>query len=423
MTETTPFRLAIIGSGPAGCYLAQSVLRARPGTEITIFDRLASPYGLVRYGVAADHQHTKAITRQFDRLLQDPNVTFAGNVEIGTDIKFDVLREHYDATVLATGLTGDRPLGIEGDRLSGVYGAGTLTRVLNTHPGEQAALPELGDHVILVGGGNVAIDLLRFLVKSHEQYDQSDIADHALEGYLSSPAKSVTLLNRSSAADAKSDPQMLKELANIARAHYSSPEFSLETGDADTMDRTAAARVAAFGELFSEGRTPAPGPDVSFRFGSTPIRVLGTDRVEGIEVLTQDGVEILPATSVITAIGFESEDNLLHPELHAHSAVGRIEPGLYRTGWAKRGPKGAIPENRTCAKLVSSEIIEDLDAGILSVGAPGFHALPKEVTERRVSFQQWSVLEAHERELATPDRIRQKLSDHDAMVRIAQSQD
>ena len=423
VTETKPFRLAVIGSGPAGCYLAQSVLRAHPNTEVTLFDRLASPYGLVRYGVAADHQHTKAITRQFDRLLQDPNVRFAGNVEIGTDIQLDELREHYDATVLATGLTNDRALGVEGDSLASVYGAGVLTRVLNSHPDERAQLPELGSHVVLIGGGNVALDVLRFLVKGREQYDQSDIADHALEHYFSSPAKSVTQINRSAAADSKSDPQMLKELANLPRAQYRSPDFSFDHAAAEQLDRAAAARVSAFAELFAQDRAAGPGPSVSVRFNTTPIRIIGNDRVEGVELLTPRGIEAIPATSVITAIGFAPGEQLLHPELDTHSEIGRIEPGLYRTGWAKRGSKGAIPENRSCAKLVSDEIIADLNAGLLSSGASGFDGLPAEVAQRRVSYEEWTVLEAHERSLAASDRIRQKLPDHDAMVRIAQSKE
>ncbi|MFC7764951.1 FAD-dependent oxidoreductase [Leucobacter soli] len=175
----------------------------------------SSPYGLIRYGVAADHQSTKTITRQFDRLFADPAVRFAGDIEVGRDLGLDELCAAFDVVVLATGLSDDARIGIPGEDLPGIYGSGTITRVLNSHPGERPFLPALGDDVVIIGGGNVAIDLLRFLVKDRSGYIDSDIADHALDAYLSAPAERVTLLNRSAPAAAKSDPQMLKELAAL----------------------------------------------------------------------------------------------------------------------------------------------------------------------------------------------------------------
>ncbi len=425
MSGTAPLQLAVVGSGPAGCFLAQAILRALPDVAVTVFDRLPSPYGLVRYGVAADHQHTKAITRQFERLFADPRVRFAGNIEIGPDLDATELRSAFDAVVLASGLSGDRALEVAGADLPGVFGAGAVTRVLNSHPGERPELPDFGSDVVLIGGGNVAIDLLRFLVKNEDGYADSDIADAALDAYLGRPAARVTVLNRSTAAAAKSDPQMLKELAALPRATYSAPE--LGSTEAIDGDRVATMRLSAFAELTAPSRLAHPGPEVSLRFGAVPLRVIGDGKVQGVEVAIGDTVELIPATSVITAIGFTPADDLLTGLLASHSApavarTGRIDTGLYRTGWAKRGPRGAIPENRACAKEVAEEIIADLGSGILPRGdGSGFDSLPRAIQEQAISYEQWLNLDQHERDIAATGRVRRKLTDTRAMIDIARA--
>lgn len=417
-------KIAIVGSGPSGCYLAQALLRSAPGCELTVLDRLVSPFGLVRYGVAADHQHTKAIARQFDRLFQHEAVRFAGDIEIGRDLGLDELREHFDAVVLATGLSADRGLGIPGGDLPGVVGAGALTRVLNAHPDAGDRLPALGSDVVIIGAGNVALDVLRFLVKGADDYADSDVADPALDAYLAAPAARVTLVSRSSAAQSKGDPQMLRELAQLPRANYTM------IGDAGSaaesaLDRAAQRRVAAIGEMTAAERPTSPGPDVALRFGWSPVRVLGADRVEGVELARGDERVVVSATSVVTAIGFASTggDALarLISDLEADPETGRIEAGLYRAGWAQRGPRGAIPENRTYAKLVADEIAADLRSGALALHPErrGFAGLPGSVRTRAVGYDQWLALDAHERALAPEGRVRRKLPDHERMAAIA----
>ncbi|QIM18234.1 FAD-dependent oxidoreductase [Leucobacter coleopterorum] len=429
MTGAPSPHIAIVGSGPSGCYLAQSLLRSLPDAQIVIFDRLASPYGLIRYGVAADHQHTKAITRQFERLFQTPNVRFAGNVELGRDVNLEDLREHFNAVVVATGLSGDHALGIPGDNLPGIIGAGTLTRALNAHPDEHETLPELGDDVVIVGAGNVALDLLRFLVKDREHHDASDIAEPLLEQYAAAPAKRITLVSRSAAALSKGDPQMLRELAALPRARYRLHDTSVpvaESAPGQELDRTDTARIAAIEQLLTEDRPAFEGPEVTLCFGFSPLRVVGNTRVEGIEFSSGATVALMPASAILTAIGFAPTGALaeLITPAAASAEIGRIKPGLYRTGWAKRGPRGAIPENRACAKSVAEEITADITLGKLSVSAStlGFEGLPTDLQERAVSYEQWLTLEAHEREFAPANRVRQKISDHDRMVAIARGQ-
>ncbi|MBP1327377.1 ferredoxin--NADP+ reductase [Leucobacter exalbidus] len=426
MSTTPTPHVAIVGSGPAGCYFAQSLLRSVPESTVTLFDRLVSPFGLIRYGVAADHQHTKAITRQFERLFQSEAVRFAGNIEVGRDLTLEDLRANFDAVVIATGLSADRTLGIPGANLPGVIGAGTITRTLNAHPDEQATLPALGTDIVIVGAGNVALDLLRFLVKGADDYEASDVADSALQPYLTAPPEHITLVSRSDAAGSKGDPQMWKELAALARATYISadaiaPDTNLE------LDRTAAARVAALTDLVSDARGTQPGPRVTLRFGATPQRIISAAdnaaQVTGIELSSAHGSVTVPATSVITAIGFDAADHPA-PLLHAiasSSESGRVEPGLYRTGWAKRGPHGAIPENRACAKSVAEELATDLSAGSIvpSTTKHGFSGLSTSVQAQAVDYTDWLVLDAHERENAPAGRVRRKLSDHHHMAAIA----
>ncbi|MBL3698603.1 FAD-dependent oxidoreductase [Leucobacter luti] len=418
MTPNTPPSLAVVGSGPAGCYLAQSFLRAFPESEITLFDALVSPFGLVRYGVAADHQHTKAITRQFERLFAAPNVRFAGDVTVGRDLTLAELRAHYDAVVLATGLSADRALPIPGGELPGVIGAGALTRALNAHPAAATRLPELGPDVVIIGAGNVALDILRFLVKDRGGYAASDIADPVLDAYLAAPAQRITVLSRSAARAAKGDPQMLRELAALPRGSYAAPGSELDPAPDD--DRAAAARSAAIAELVAAERPHFPGPAVTLRFGATPTEILGDGHVAAV-VCEAGGAQIrIPATAVITAIGFDAETAALASS-HATPETGRVAAGLYRTGWAKRGPRGAIPENRACAKAVADEIAADLASGALAPDPrkTGFAGLPAAVRARAISYAQWGALDAHERATAAPDRVRAKLTDHDQMAAIA----
>lgn len=422
MSSPSTLHIAIIGSGPAGCYLAQSLLRAVPDSEITLFDQLASPFGLVRYGVAADHQHTKSITRQFERLFTTPNVRFAGDVSVGRDTSLAELQAHFDVVVAATGLSADRGLQLPGGELPGVIGSGEITRILNAHPGAAERLPQLGPDIVLVGAGNVALDILRFLVKDHSGYAGSDVADEALTAYLESPAQRITLVSRSAAAQSKGDPQMLKELAALPRARYFAPGAVLETPQ--DADRTTAARVAAVAELISEDRESYPGPEVDLRFGATPIRIHGDTSVTSVEFTQGAETVRVPATSVITAIGFDADSTSALTEIEAlppSAESGRVSPGLYRTGWAKRGPIGAIPENRACAKAVAEEITSDLHAGTVSPDPAklGYAGLPESVRNRAITFAQWQVLDAHECKTAGAERVRRKLPHHDQMAAIA----
>jgi ferredoxin--NADP+ reductase len=424
--STTP-SVAIIGSGPSGCYLAQSLRKAWPESEITVFDQLASPFGLVRYGVAADHQNTKAVTRQFDRLFERENVQFAGNIRVGRDVTLDELKAAYSVIAFATGLTKDRPLGIEGDNLAGVIGAGVITRRLNSHPSPEDAPLTFGENVTVIGNGNVAMDILRFLLKHPDDYEASDINDELVNEYNSARAKRIDVVGRSLVADAKCDALMLRELGKIRGVRFSTDADLTEPAEAD---RAVAGRIAAVRELIELAAEGEIETEVVFHFGWTPARVTGTDRVEGLEFVgTTDGTKTLTlaADSVIAAIGFELHEDApdmfggASINLTADPSTGRFGDDLYRTGWFKRGPRGTIPENRTDAKNVADEIVADFDAGKIHIAATqtGFSALPERTRNLALSFVDWQRLDAHEQAEAPAGRVRRKLADHDTMVSIA----
>jgi ferredoxin--NADP+ reductase len=419
---TTPLSVAIVGSGPSGCYVAQSLRRALPRPEITIYDRLASPFGLVRYGVAPDHQSTKSIQAQFARLFERDDVRFAGNVDVGTDVSLEQLRTIHHVVVLAAGLSTDRKLGIPGEDLPEVYRAGNLTRLFNAHPLEPSGVPNLGTSVVIIGGGNVSINFLRLLIKQSEDFTSSDIDDAALNEYMQSPVRRVDLICRATVTSAPSDPVMLAELGRIRGVKFACSD-PLDV--ADEAPRPAIARAKAVAELLEVDPGTETRVEVALHFGWTPAAIEGGEHVQAVQLRSTDSAgagKHLEADSLITAIGFDFDGGDWHGlgPLKADSGSGVLGPGLYRAGWFKRGPRGTIAENRKCAKAVADEIIADLESLELQP-KPGYQGLPADVRERAVGYDAWKLLEAAELESAPADRTRRKFPSHEHMVAIAQN--
>ncbi|WP_125098627.1 cytochrome P450 [Leucobacter chromiireducens] len=415
--ETPAPRIAIVGSGPAGSFSAQALRRTFPAAPIEVFDDLPTPYGLVRYGVAADHQGTKTVTRQFDRLFLGENVRFTGDTRLGRDITLAELRSQCDVVVLATGLRQDRALPVPGGSLAGVRGAGTVTRVLNQHPDEPAQ-PPLGADVAVLGHGNVAMDIVRLLARDPAEFAGSDI-DDASRGALVDAVRTIHVIGRSEVSAAKFDPVMVRELAGLAGVTHT-------VHGADGLpEQSRDARVDAVRELIAagvDGLAPdAPRVRIEWWFGATPVRIEGSERVTGVAIERMGdanaGPLVIPVDDVITAIGFEaSEDTPVAAGAHPD---GRVEPGLYTAGWLRRGPRGTIPDQRADARDLALTVAADLAAGAITVrgdrATEGAAASLARARAAGTDFDGWRRIDVRERLTAAPGRERAKLATREEM--------
>jgi ferredoxin--NADP+ reductase len=370
MSTASDPSIAIIGSGPSGCYTAQFLRKRFANAAITIFDRLPMPYGLVRFGVAPDHPGTKAVTQQFDRLFERDGVSFIGNTEVGKDISLQEIRSRFDIVVLATGLSADRRLNILGESLQGVYGSGRVTRLINGHPDETPHGIELGKSLVIVGQGNVAIDLIRLCLTDTEELIgvgvDKDVAGLIASGKL----ERIDVVGRSGIENAKFDVAMIKELSKIPNVLFTS-DVTVE----GELDSESQKRVDAIESLVTNSPSTA-SREVRFHFGWSPLQIIGDKKVDKIVFESKDNHQDLhlEADAIFTAIGFtESELASIKRDAHTSSFTnlerGYLDDGLYCVGWLRRGPQGTIPANRADAKLVSDAIIQDFESKLKSEGA------------------------------------------------------
>ncbi|RBP61493.1 cytochrome P450 [Brevibacterium sanguinis] len=410
-------RVAVIGAGPAGCFSAKEILRQIPGSSVAVYDRLPVPYGLLRYGVAADHQGTKSVSTQFDRLFSDSRARFIGNTELGTDVTIDALRAGYDAVVLATGLSHDRPLDIPGADLENVHSAGTITRLLNGHPDEHddsdAKKPRLGRRVALIGHGNVAIDILRLLTCAPAALAGSDI-DDAVHSSLANGLRRLDVIGRSGPSAARFDPVMIRELARVPGLTH-----ILHGVDLSEITPGKDARLDALVELASTAdQAPEGGIEVHWWFTATPEAITGTSSVSGIDVRHAGRTIHLTADSVITAIGFirntrESAKLGLCP-ISPIPADGKVDDGLFAIGWLRGNGRGTIPDQRADARALAANLAAEVSAGTISTGAEGL-----EPHAQATDFVGWRRIDHRECLEAGPERCRAKITTWDGLLDVA----
>lgn len=413
--------IAIIGSGPSGCYMAQSLRRSWPDSEIVVLDRLPVPYGLVRYGVAPDHPGTKAVVRQFERLFERENIRFIGNVEVGSELPLEAVRKCFDIVVIATGLHGDRRLGLSGDDVANVYGAGRVTRMLNDHPDECGFSPVFGKRPVIIGNGNVAIDVLRLLVKSTNDFDGSDISDESLAHLGTHQVEELHIVGRSAASSAKFDTVMIKELGKLDHVIF---EIGADSDLGEAVTAAEQAKVQAILELAERRSSLSSNRKVIFHFGWAPAEIdLTAKAVSSVRFARKNSEETkcLPATSILTAVGFQEEET---SSLQRRTLIcdgsdigsGLLDKGLFCTGWYRRGPTGTIPENRTDAKLVAERIVSTWCAG--GEVKPGLGGLAAKLQDF-VDYQGWLKIDQLERSGASDGRIRRKIRDIESMLKAA----
>ncbi|MCX4967790.1 FAD-dependent oxidoreductase [Streptomyces sp. NBC_00654] len=373
-SDFAPLRVAVVGTGPAGMYAAEDLL-LHTNAEVTLIDRLPVAGGLVRYGVAPDHPATRKAGDTFARFHTHPRVRMHLGIGIGTDISPEELAAHHDAVVYAVGASADRRLTVPGEELPGSVSARAFVAWYNAHPDAAQEPVDLScERVVVVGNGNVALDVARILLADPEALARTDIADHALTALRGSKVREVVLLGRRGPEDAACTRSELLALRHVPGVELivddHDPRITRAVAAAGPNDRAAVLRGVATGRPDLEG-PPAPGRRIVLRFHSTPVGIEGRERVEAVRVESAAGERTIRAGLLMRAIGYRGVPVAGLPFDESAGVVpnegGRVtgQPGNYVVGWIKRGPTGGIGANRTCAAETVSALLADAVAGAL----------------------------------------------------------
>jgi ferredoxin--NADP+ reductase len=437
LARAGPFRVAVVGAGPAGLYTADELLK-HPEVQVDVYDRLPTPYGLVRAGVAPDHQSTKQVERLFRAIEEQPGFRYFLGVEIGRDVSHEELTAQYHAVVYSVGAASDRGLAVEGEGLPGSCSSTDVVGWYNGHPDKQDLLVPLdtaaaAGRAVVVGNGNVALDVARILTSDPEALAATDIATLPLTALRRSRVREVVVLGRRGPAQAAFTVPELIGLAGVSGLNV-----VVDTGGAEIPADTTKGTVLA--ELAARPVDPAL-PTIVLRFLTSPVRILGDDRVTGVEVvrnrLEPDAtaalrpvatgeVETLDCGLVVRAVGYHGEPVADLPYDAVTGTVpndrGRVTPGVYVAGWVKRGPTGFIGTNKSCAQETVARVLDDLDAGRADpVGTR--ESIASVVAGRQphvVDLAGWRAIDAEERRRGSNrGRSRVKIVDVDEMRRVA----
>jgi ferredoxin/flavodoxin---NADP+ reductase len=432
-----PMRVAIVGSGPAGFYAAGALLGGDSPTEVDMFERLPTPWGLVRLGVAPDHPKLKTVSRAFERIAERPGFRFLGNVEVGRDIGHDDLTRLYDAVVYAVGAQTDRRLGIPGEDLPGSWPATEFVAWYNGHPDCQDIHFDLDvDRAVVIGVGNVALDIARMLALTTGELAPTDTTDQAVAAISGSSIREIVVVGRRGPAQAAFTTPELIELGELAGADVIVDPADLE--GAVATDTNSERNIEVLREYAA--RTPAGKPKrLVLKFLWSPVAILGDERVEGIDLVRNvldadnravatDEHEILSCGIVFRSVGYRG---VALPEVPFDEKAGvipndggRVAHGVYCAGWIKRGPTGVIGTNKKDAAETVELLLEDAAAGRLprsEATAADVDALLDERGVRRVMYAGWQAIDEHER--AAGDKLgrpRVKLCSWDDLLDAAE---
>jgi len=426
-----PIRVAVVGSGPAAFYAAGHLLASEdPRVEVDLIERLPTPWGLVRLGVAPDHPNLKTVSRAFEKIALRPGFRFLGNVEVGRDVSHDELRELYDAVVYAVGSQTDRRLGIPGEDLTGSWAATELVAWYNGHPDFHHLDFDLSvQRAVVIGNGNVALDVARMLALTPEELAPTDTTDRAIEAISASGLEEIVVLGRRGPVQAAWTSTELQEMGELAGADVLVDPAELELDAASEAELAAASNLVQRNvEILREfaSRSPSGKPrSVRLRFRASPVAIRGEERVEGIEIVhnrlepdasgsvravATDEREVIPCGIVFRSVGYHGVGLPGAPFDTASgtmpNAGGRVldgdgQPlaGIYCAGWIKRGPTGVIGTNKKDATETVDLLLEDARAGRLASGqADGtIDALLASRGVEVVTYAGWEAIDALER--------------------------
>ncbi|MDR7330349.1 FAD-dependent oxidoreductase [Corynebacterium guangdongense] len=449
---TAPLRVAIIGAGPAGIYASDLLVKSDTDVAIDLFEKMPTPFGLIRYGVAPDHPRIKGIVQSLHRVMEQEQIRFIGNVEIGRDISVKELQEYYDAIIFSTGATADRALNIPGADLEGVYGAGQFVGFYDGNPDFSRDWDLNAEKVAVIGVGNVALDIARILAKTADELLSTEIPDNVYENLKKSDVKEVHVFGRRGPAQAKFTPLELKELD-----HSDTIEVVVDPEDIDYDQASEVARresksvdlVAQTLEGYAM-REPKGAPHtLQIHFFESPVEIKGengkvtalvTERTEldGHGSVTGTGqYTTWEVDQVYSAVGYRPDGVLGAPFDDDRSIIpndgarvltgpeGEIVQGLYTTGWIKRGPVGLIGNTKSDAKETTSALLDDFKADKLRMTE---HRDPEKITQllqdrgiATTTWEGWHRLDAVEREQGEAEgRERKKIVEWEDMVRAAE---
>jgi ferredoxin--NADP+ reductase len=449
-----PFRVAVVGSGPAGFYAAAALLASEdPGVEVDMLERLPTPWGLVRLGVAPDHPNLKAVSRAYERIAKQPGFRFLGNVQVGGALQHADLARLYDAVVYAFGAETDKRLAIPGEDLPGSWAATELVAWYNGHPDFQHLSFDLSvERAVVIGNGNVALDVARMLSLTREELAPTDATDESIEAILASGIREIVVLGRRGPVQASWTAPELQEMGELAGADIVVDPAELE------LDPPSEAELAAAGPIVRRNvdilrdfasREPTGKPRrVVLRFRVSPVAILGEGRVEAVEVVRNDLIpdergsvravstedrEVIPCGLVFRSIGYRGvglpevpfdEDRGTIPNREGRVVEnGQPLPGVYCAGWIKRGPTGVIGTNKKDATETVNLLLEDARAGRLpntSAPAESVLQLLQDRGVEVVAYGGWEAIDALEKGRGEPHgRPRIKLCSWDELLKAA----
>jgi ferredoxin--NADP+ reductase len=441
VTGPANLRVAVVGSGPAGFYAAAALLAGDdPKVEVDLIERLPTPWGLVRLGVAPDHPNIKAVSRAFEKTALQPGFRFFGNVEVGRDVTHDELRSLYDAVVYAVGAQTDRRLGIPGEDLPGSWAATEFVAWYNGHPDFQHLEFDLShERAVVIGNGNVALDVARMLALTPEELAPTDTTDAAIDAINRAGVREILVVGRRGPVQAAWTPVEVGELGEMAGADILVDPAQLELDDASAAELEAAPpTVKRNVEHLRDyaAREPAGKPRaIRLRFLASPVAILGEEKVEAVELVRNELVdgravatddrEVVECGIVFRSVGYRGVGLPGVPFDESTGTIpnegGRVEPGLYAAGWIKRGPSGVIGTNKKDAAETVELLLEDARAGKLPPrGGGSLEELLAERGAEPVLYAGWEAIDAAERTAGEPHgRPRIKLATWDELLAAA----
>ena len=429
---------AVVGSGPAGFYTAEALVKAYgDAARIDIIDRYPVPYGLIRFGVAPDHQSLKAVSKRYDQVAGESSVRFVGNVNVGRDVSAGELTELYDAVILAIGAPHDRKLGIPGEELPGVVGSAEFVGWYNGHPDFADLEPPLGGtHAAVIGNGNVALDCARILSKNTHEFEGSDIVGHALEALEKASIETVTILGRRGPHQISMTPKELGELGHLDASTPAVDAADFPPVEADeALEPGQRKSITILRDFASSGPDSSKRKRIVFDFFAKPLRIEGEGRAERLiverTILDESGgakgtgeTYEVPASLIVTSIGYQTPrmEGVPYDERGGRFAndQGRIADGLYAVGWARRGPTGTIGTNRPDGYEVAEQVAAAMPPGSDGEkrGGEGLGALLGNRGVDATSFDDWRAIEAAEVAAARPGSPREKFVRHGDWLKI-----